>query len=432
MCDVDQLRVPGAELLMEFLLEVRPISTKYIFSINTGRSGSYYLSMLLAKASNTVSFHEGPPMMIGSPMRRFNNGDEQELRALMPWKMREIQKKSSNGKKTYCEMNNSYIKGWGYLVPDEHIPQEEIGVIILRRDVEKIIHSLLRTRILPGASAWSRAWLLCPGEQRNFSQPPENAGRYELCQWYIEETNLRAQAYRKQFPRIKYVECDLEQLNDYDFVVEMFEQFDLTPTVALKDAVGETTNQMSWWPRLSLEELLAPPRYPSADDLPPEERDTLIADMIAYLHEHKAQEIAHAQGLSLFPAAAHIVTAAETELEDTFRYSLMLTEMEWILIFEFLHAIAPQDPMFVLVNRTPPPGIAHTFDLNILPHINLAPKMELSTAFRIAWLITKANLQGQDVMHVVGRDSWNGTGHLRSDSARRTLSHGVEADSIGY
>jgi hypothetical protein len=329
-------------------------------------------------------------------------------------------------------MNNSYIKGWGYLVPDEHIPQEEIGVIILRRDVEKIIHSILRTRILPGASAWSRAWLLRPGDQRNFSQPPENAGRYELCQWYVQETNLRAQAYQKQFPRIKYVECDLEQLNDYDFVVEMFEQFALTPTSALKDAVGETTNQMAWWPRLSLEELLAPSRYPGADDLPPGERDALIANMIAYLHEHRTPEIAHAQGISLFPAAAHIVTAAEKELEETFRYSLMFTEMEWTLIFEFLHAIAPQDPMFVMVNRTPPPGIAYKFDLNVIPHLGLAPKMELSTAFRIAWLITKANLQGQDVMHVVGRDSWNGTQHIRPDSARRRLSHGIEADSIGY
>jgi hypothetical protein len=188
---------------------------------------------------------------------------------------------------------------------------------------------------------------------------------------------------------------------------------------------------MPWWPRLSLEELLAPPKYPGADDLPPRERDALVADMIAYLHEHKAQEIAHAQGISLFPAAAHIVTSAEKELEDRFRCSLMFTEMEWIIIFEFLHSIAPRDPMFVIVNRTPPPGIAYTFDLNIMPHVGLAPKMELSTAFKIVWMLTKADLKGQDVMHVVGRDSWNGMERIRPDSARRGLPHGVEVDSIG-
>jgi hypothetical protein len=37
---------------------------RYIFSINTGRAGSQYLSDLLGMAKNVVSFHEPQPQMI--------------------------------------------------------------------------------------------------------------------------------------------------------------------------------------------------------------------------------------------------------------------------------------------------------------------------------------------------------------------------------
>jgi hypothetical protein len=56
--------------------------------------------------------------------------------------------------------------------------------------------------------------------------------RYDLCKWYVEEVSRRAEEYKRRFPKITYVECDLEQLNDYDFVVQMFEAFGLQPSLA--------------------------------------------------------------------------------------------------------------------------------------------------------------------------------------------------------
>jgi hypothetical protein len=345
------------------------MSIKYIFCINSGRSGSDYLTELLSHAENTVSIHEGFPIMNGSPMQKFNAGDDRELQKLMPLKMREIHKKSKNGRKIYCETNHSFIKGWGYLLPDKYISQEEIGVIILRRDVDKTAYSLLRIHDVPGSSEWTRTWLLTPNADRNLSKPPNHASTYDLCKWYVEETYLRAEEYKKVFPRIRYVECDLEQLNKYDFVLEMFASFGLVPIPILQYVVGRVVNVKNEWPKLPLEELLAELKYPSADSLEDKERDGLIVQMLNYLQVKKADKIAKAQpnyamGGSFAMEANKIVADAERELEKVFKYSLMFTETEIILIWELLHTINPKDIILICCERSLTPGIRYSYDFN--------------------------------------------------------------------
>ena len=131
--------------------------------------------------------------MNGEPMQRFNQGDEAPLRDLMPAKWNAI-RRARGRRRTYCETNHSFVKGWGWLVPDEWAPQEQIGVIILRRDPEKVATSLLRLHDVPGASSFSRTWYLAPGSKRNRSEPPAGGDPYDLCAWYVRETYLRAEA----------------------------------------------------------------------------------------------------------------------------------------------------------------------------------------------------------------------------------------------
>lgn len=371
------------------------MTIKYIFCINTGRCGSDYLTELLSKAENAVSLHEGVPLMNGSPMQKFNAGDDSELRKLMPLKMREIRKKSKNERKIYCETNHSFIKGWGYLIPDVYVPQEEIGVIILRRDVDKTAYSLLRVHDVPGASEWARTWLLSPNSPRNLSQPGDNANPYALCKWYVEETYLRAEEYKRMFPKIRYIECELEQLNNYDFVVGMFSFLDLVPTPALQDAVGRVLNVKNEWPKLPVEELLTAPKYPSADGLEEIARDALITKMVNYLQEKKANEIAKAQpdlamGGSLAMEANRIVAFSEKELEEVFKYSLIFTETEGILIWEFLHTINPSDLLLIACERSAPPGIHYTYNFNnILGIGRMVQKLGLQAIFQVIWMMTK-------------------------------------------
>ncbi|MGB3640919.1 MAG: hypothetical protein WBA39_25585 [Rivularia sp. (in: cyanobacteria)] len=308
--------------------------------------------------------------MNGSPMEKFNCGEEGELKKLMPLKLKEIHKKNKNGLKIYCETNHSFIKGWGYLIPDTYIPQEEIGIIILRRDVDKTAYSLLRLREVPGTSEWNRTWYLTPNAQRNISKPGENANPYEVCKWYVEETYLRAEEYKKIFPAIKYVECDLEQLNKYDFVLEMFASFGLVPiTSELQNIVGRVVNVRKERRKLPLDELLAVPKYPSADSLKNKERDELITQMLKYLQKNKADEIAQAQpddamGGSFAMEATRIVDHAEQELEEVFKYSLMFTETEGILIWDLLHTINPKDILLICCQRSSAPGISYSYDFN--------------------------------------------------------------------
>ena len=58
------------------------MTIRYLFCITPGRSGSDYLAGLPAHARNAVGVHEGVPVMNGRPMRRFNDGDDRDLRAL--------------------------------------------------------------------------------------------------------------------------------------------------------------------------------------------------------------------------------------------------------------------------------------------------------------------------------------------------------------
>lgn len=345
------------------------MSIKYIFCINSGRSGSDYLTELLSHAENTISIHEGVPIMNGYPMQQFNHGDDRELQKLMSLKMKEIYKKNKNGRKIYCETNHSFIKGWGYLLPDKYISQEEIGVIILRRDVDRTAYSLLRVRDVPGNSEWTKTWLLTPHAERNLSKPFENSSFYDLCKWYVEETYLRAEEYKKMFPRITYVECDLEQLNKYDFVLEMFSSFGLVPMSTLQNLVGRVVNARNEWPRLPLEELLVDSKYPSADGLENKERNTLISQMVNYMQEKKADKISQiepddAMGGSFVNGITRIVANSEQELEEVFKYSLMFTETERILIWELLRTINPKDIILMCCQRSSNPTIRYTYDFN--------------------------------------------------------------------
>jgi hypothetical protein len=344
------------------------MSVRYLFCINAGRSGSDYLTEVLGQAANAVSLHEALPIMNGVPMQRFNEGDETALRALMPLKLAEIRKKSRNGRKVYCETNHSFIKGWGWLIP-ELIPQQEIGVIILRRSAEQVIHSHLRVRNVPGTTRWSRTWALTPGAARDHLPPPDRDDRYALCRWYVEEVEQRAQAYRDRFPDIAYLECDLEQLNDRHFVGEMYGRFGLAPSRGLDEVVGKPLNARAEWPPASLEELLAPSSRPSADCLPAPQRDSLVAEMVAYLRARKRQELRAmtpdpAMGGSFYADSTSIVARAERELEEAFDVSLRFTDTEMVLAHELLHSVAPRDLILTAIRRTAPPALSYAYDFN--------------------------------------------------------------------
>jgi hypothetical protein len=105
------------------------------------------------------------------------------------------------------------------------------------------------------------------------SKPAIDATPYDLCKWYVEEIDLRAEDYKRKFPKITYLECHLEQLNNYDYVAEMFKDLGLEPSAELEEICGKSLNKRDEWPKQPLDELIKLAPYPKADDLAPTSRD---------------------------------------------------------------------------------------------------------------------------------------------------------------
>ncbi|MGK7958120.1 MAG: hypothetical protein AB4063_23125 [Crocosphaera sp.] len=257
---------------------------KYIFCINTGRSGSRYLNTLFSHAENCHVEHHALPIGYGQAMRDYFFGKTELIRQVTEEKVEKI-KKIKTESNIYIETNHCFIKGFGWLIP-EYIPQEEIGVVVLTRDPQKIIDSTLRIECGPLVNK-GRQWILTPDLKNCHIEPPNwflsPKVTYELfrflkrpfesdkklydwlnlrspqlknlvtkyeresVQWYIDETTALGEAYQKQFPKIKYFSVDVEPLNNFAKVKELFDYFGLIPKPTIQEAVGEPVNLKLWY-----------------------------------------------------------------------------------------------------------------------------------------------------------------------------------------
>lgn len=243
---------------------------KYLFCINTGRSGSNYLGNMLKHCSGVYSTHEPEPVLNGKPMRNYLLGKPDQMKKLIPLKIDQIQSHLKDAQ-VYFESSHMFIKGFGWLLP-EHIPHEEIGVVILKRDAIKIRDSFFRIRTSP-LNKLGRQWLMPIGMKNsickpksnylkeiawlyflesklnkslfkiNKSQSIENAEK-EALEWYIKETHAQAEEFKKTFPNITYFETTTEKLNDVKEYENIFRAFNLNfePESSFFEKLGVRTN----------------------------------------------------------------------------------------------------------------------------------------------------------------------------------------------
>jgi hypothetical protein len=256
------------------------MAVRYIFSVSTGRAGSNYLAELFGHVDRCVAEHEPRPILNDRPMRAFLAGDPTALERLMPAKVAAIRRAMvAASATTYVETNHCFIKGFGWLLP-ELLPEDELGVVVLRRDPARIKASLSRILCTPFLPAGDQ-WMITPAARPHFVPlPPEfsfpmarfhayrlasrtifrpgivrraTAGRmnvippikrYEdaLLDWYIAEIEARWQAYRVQFPKVTAVEVDVDELNTPDGVAAMMARFGLAPKDSIREVLGRATN----------------------------------------------------------------------------------------------------------------------------------------------------------------------------------------------
>lgn len=214
---------------------------KYIFCISTGRCGTDYLSKLLATLDGCSSFHEQKPRFHKRVMQEYLKGNKEPIRELVIQKMEKI---NSSRDVLYSDTSHIYIKSFGWEIP-KHIPQEEIGVIILKRDIDKMAESTHRTQSGP-FNDLGRDWLIYPNGN-NILRPPMSVIEYKLyrvilkalwkinrnsgykkypsyfkkqsiklIKWYYLETYALGEEYRKKYPLISYIEVQLDELNTFE------------------------------------------------------------------------------------------------------------------------------------------------------------------------------------------------------------------------
>lgn len=285
-------------------------------------------------------------------MAAFARGDEEPMREVAALKVKVVRRRAGEG--SYLEANHAFVKGYGWFLP-ELLGPENLAVIYLRRAPELVAKSLVRVRGVPGRTSWSRLWYSAPGQARNLAEPEPGADALALGCWYAEEIERQAAAYQERFPDVLVVEVSLEQLNDFDFVLDLFQaQFGLeVDEVRLREAVGTHTSDLN-------REFVAPPdlshlELRNPDELPPEEGAQLLREVAKYLCEgHEAElriQEEGAVGQTILTSILRVVTGQASQLAVRFQVEIPNTTFEIDLIMKLLKTLRPLDLMGLLIVR---------------------------------------------------------------------------------
>jgi len=225
---------------------------KYIFCISTGRSGTGYLANILSTLSDTKAYHEQKPRMNKEIMREFLKGNNAPLQSEMSKKV-DLIMQASDG--IYVDTSHIFIKSFGWEIP-KYIPQNEIGIVILKRNKSKVVESFHRIQSSPFNDK-GRDWIIYPNGN-NLTSPAINAFNYKvlrfllkgywrvtgakghkkypsyfrdksykLLSWYYDEIYALGNKFQKMYPQISYVEVNLEELNTFEGVERIIKKFGL-------------------------------------------------------------------------------------------------------------------------------------------------------------------------------------------------------------
>jgi hypothetical protein len=252
---------------------------QFLFAISTGRSGSDYLKEIFRHVEGCRAEHEPAPTGNRRPMRLYARGRSEPMRRLAARKATAILADAADAS-TYVETNHCFIKGFGWFLP-EHLGESRMGLIVLRRDPERIVESLRRIDCTP-LTSFGRNWITTPDKRRPLVPPPTLLGsprisyllgrcgaglhramrsalrrsqtdrpllpgwldRYERAclRWYVAETLAEAAEFRRRFPGVRTYEVDLDELNTMAGVERMLAHFGLRGAASLGSVVGRPSN----------------------------------------------------------------------------------------------------------------------------------------------------------------------------------------------
>lgn len=220
---------------------------KYIFSINSGRAGSEYLSSLLGCAPNVYSFHEPKPQMIGDCLRLVSRNGLKQTFSARRLKSKEILKTVSNFPEgaIYVETNHMFIKTFYDVVVHD---LEKISVVYLQRDFLKTLKSFVQLCYFSKKNAIWPDWMISPNAKTakiNCIGDDDSLDYIDLSIAYLIDIEARARTFKLEYPEIPFYELSLESLNCPDFVENLFDMLGVPFSLKTKEVIGKKINHRS-------------------------------------------------------------------------------------------------------------------------------------------------------------------------------------------
>ena len=222
---------------------------RYIFSINSGRSGSEYLSRLLGTAQGVIGGHEVEPTMSGQWLQAVGGAGFEATfdgRMVKAQAIAKTMEAAPDGA-VYVETNHMFIKTFWDVIVKTFDP-EAVDVVVLRRHLPSVLKSFINLGYFSSRNgAWPH-WMHLVGTKGSLVEPlgpVEALDQYELAIGYLLDIEARAQQFVSAKLGCGVHEVRLEELQTPDAVGRLFGGLRLSATEATVGAIGRRVNDRS-------------------------------------------------------------------------------------------------------------------------------------------------------------------------------------------
>lgn len=189
---------------------------RFLFCINSGRSGSRFLAGLFATDERVAAFHEAEPKMTGDSLRLIERQSYAETYAARRHKAAACRAllTAGAGKTVYAETSHMFIKTFFDVAMAELTADgASVGVVILRRELARVVKSFAELGIYTDRNgAWPNWMPSVEARTRAIDPPAPEASLTNLERTiaYLVDTEARAQRFLHEYPAARVFETRLE------------------------------------------------------------------------------------------------------------------------------------------------------------------------------------------------------------------------------
>ena len=221
------------------------MTRRMIFSTNTGRSGSEFLSLLLDATPTISAAHERMPQMTGHWLREVGHlGFEATFEARQQ-KVEVIRKdfEELRPSEIYADTSHMFVKTFADVVFDafEH---HTISIIDLRRDPIDVARSFFALDYFgPRNKEWPN-WMFPPTAA--FApfrlQADQIQSQFDLIFGYLVGIAARTRHLRSLTPQANWIDLELNDLSTSEGAQRLFEQLRVKPPMDLTQVLSKKAN----------------------------------------------------------------------------------------------------------------------------------------------------------------------------------------------